>query len=332
MSTADPAGSATGRPTDATDPATAEPASPSAPVDAPEPAAETGKHAVVRPAPVPPPPAPETDAAAPLIRTSYRDAPPIGAPAAAAASTAAAAPTPAPAPAPTPAPAPAPAPVPTVTAEQPIVAAPPAASSAETTATLPPIAAAPIAAAPMTAARVGAAPAAAAPAATTELFPEPNAPTSTSKGTHVLGALVGILLAPIGAAVLLLGQARILAEQAPQWDGTLDVAGVVLVGVGLLSLVWVALLGLWTPAAPIAGGAVLTLVGGFALVLPGVAHEQVLAVLDSSGWKLTITQVTVAGTSGTLVTVGTLMLVGGIVAGAARRRGVRIGEFRARHR
>ena len=83
---------------------------------------------------------------------------------------------------------------------------------------------------------------------------------------------------------------------------------------------------------PITGGTVLTLAGIVYLYLPSVAREQTLNVLTSSGWRLTVTQVTVAGTSGMVLAVGFLLLLAGIVAALARRRGVHLGEFRERHR
>jgi hypothetical protein len=258
-----------------------------------EPPTDTGKHAAVRPAPLPPPPAPE--------RTSTR----------------------------TPATSTSPA-----TSEQTSVAAPesttvlPAATPTTPEPTSGPTPATPVGAPPV---------AAAARAATTqeqdpELFPEPNAPRSTSVGTHILGLLVGLVLAPLAAGVLLLGQSRILAAQLPDWDASVDVTGIVLVALGVLGLAWVALLAVWTPAAPIAGGIVLTVAGVVALVAPQLVQTQTLRVLDSDGWQTTITQVTVAGTSGTLIVAGFLVLVAGLVAALAHRRGVKLGAFRERHR
>ncbi|GEL96843.1 hypothetical protein [Cellulomonas terrae] len=164
------------------------------------------------------------------------------------------------------------------------------------------------------------------------LFPDPNAPRSTSVGSHILGVIVGLILAPIGVAVLLLGESRILQAQVSGWDASTEVLGIVLVSLGLLLLGCVLLLALWTPAVPITGGAVLTLAGAVYLYLPSVAREQTLNLLTSSGWRLTVTQVTVAGTSGMVLAAGFLLLLAGIVTGAARRRGVRLGEFRERHR
>ncbi|MGY4645397.1 hypothetical protein [Cellulomonas sp. URHB0016] len=164
------------------------------------------------------------------------------------------------------------------------------------------------------------------------LFPDPNAPRSTSLGAHVLGVVVGLVLAPIGIATTLLGQSRILAAQVDGWDGSTEVLGIVLVTAGLLLLAVVVLLGLWTPSVPLTGGAALALVGSVYLYAPALAREQTLNVLSSSGWRLTVTQVTVAGTSGTLVVAGVLLLVAGLVTALARRFGVRLGAFRERHR
>lgn len=278
------------------------------PVPAPpatEPAVDTGKHAVVRPAPVPPPPA-RPDATAPqtpVPATTDTTAVPAAAPDPVVAAT--------------PARAEAPVRRPVAAATAPATASPTPTPTAEQTAVHP--APEPVETDPR-------------PDQKPELFPAPNAPRTTTWGTHVLGALVGLLLAPLAAGVLLLGQSRILAEQAPGWDASLDVTGIVLVGLGLLALGWVAILAVWTPAAPITGGLVVGVIGGFALIAPGIARSQTLRVVDSDGWRTTVTQVTVAGTSGTLIVAGFLVLIAGLVAVLAHRRGVRLGAFRERHR
>ncbi|KMM46531.1 hypothetical protein CWIS_04710 [Cellulomonas sp. A375-1] len=164
------------------------------------------------------------------------------------------------------------------------------------------------------------------------LFPSPNAPHRTATGTHVLGALAGLLLAPLAVTVLLLGQSRILAVQVVGWDDAVDWSGVVLVVLALVALGWVALLAVWTPAAPITGGVVLTVLGAVALTAPHVVHAQVLRVVDESSWRSTALEVTVAGTSGTLLVAGFLLLLAGVVALAAHRRGLALGAFRERHR
>jgi len=244
---------------------------PAAARTAPEASLDTGRHAVVRPAPTPP------DEPAPDPVVTPATAPETAAPAT------------------TPAP---------TTPATPATPAAPAAFAAP----------APVA------------------AADDHLFPDPNAPKSTTVGSHILGVLVGLILAPVGAGVLLLGESRILQAQVDGWDASTEVLGIVLVTLGVLLLGAVLLLGLWTPAVPITAGTVLTLAGIVYLYLPSIAREQTLTVLTSSGWRSTVTQVTVAGTSGMVLAVGFLLLLAGLVAAAARRRGVHLGEFRERHR
>jgi hypothetical protein len=164
------------------------------------------------------------------------------------------------------------------------------------------------------------------------LFPAPNAPRSPSAGTHVLGVIVGLILGPVAVAGVLLGQSRILAVQVDRWDASLDVLGIVLVSVGLLLLGCVLLLGVWTAAVPITAGIVLTALGGFYLYAPGVARRQTLGLLTTEGWHTQVTQVTVVGTSGTLLVAGFLVLVGGLVVAGARRHGLHLGAFRERNR
>lgn len=257
-----------------------------------EPPPDTGRHAVVRPEPVPPPPA-RTSArpAAPSPVTGPATAPPQGA-----------------------------GPTTPLDGTRVVPAVDPAAPAAPAPAATAPAAPAPAATAPS------------APAGDDALFPEPNAPRTTAVGTHVLGALVGLVLAPLALAVLLLGQSRILAVQVIGWDDTVDWSGVVLVALGLLALGWVAVLAVWTPAAPLTGGAVLTVLGVVALVTPHVVRTQVLRVVGDSSWRSTALEVTVAGTSGTLLVAGVLLLLAGVAAHAAHRRGLVLGAFRERHR
>jgi hypothetical protein len=260
-----------------TDPVVEKPTAPvvAAPVaETPEPVSlDTGRHAVVRPAPVPPEdPAPTTPVAV------------AGTP-------------------------------PTSTLVDPPTAAVPAASTSQ---------------APEPVASYGAI--TPEPEADGRLFPDPNAPSSPSAGSRVLGILVGLILAPIAVAVLLLGESQILEAQVDGWDATTSVFGIVLVTLGLLLLGCVLLLGAWTAAVPITGGAVLTAAGAVYLYAPSIARDQTLNLLTSSGWRLTITQVTVAGTSGMVLAVGFLLLLAGIVIASARKRGVHLGEFRERHK
>ncbi|MFS0705798.1 hypothetical protein AB6N23_14890, partial [Cellulomonas sp. 179-A 9B4 NHS] len=164
-----------------------------------------------------------------------------------------------------------------------------------------------------------------------DLFPDPNAPRTVHPLTHVLGVVVGLLLAPVAAVVTLLGQSRVLRVQAGDWDASLEILGIVLVSVGVVLLAAVVLLALWTPAVPLTGGVVLGALGGLALYAPGIARQQALALVGDA-WSRTTVEATVAATSGTLLLVGVLLLVSGLVAAAARRRGVHLGAFRERNR
>ena len=164
------------------------------------------------------------------------------------------------------------------------------------------------------------------------LFPDPNAPRSPSAGSHVLGVIVGLILGPIAIGALLLGESQVLDAQVDGWDATTDVLGIILVTLGLLLLGCILLLGLWTAAVPITSGGLLTIAGAVYLYAPSVARDQTLNILTSSGWRVTVTQVTVAGTSGMVLVAGFLLLLAGLVIASARKRGLHLGEFRERHK
>ncbi|WP_448062206.1 hypothetical protein [Cellulomonas hominis] len=156
----------------------------------------------------------------------------------------------------------------------------------------------------------------------------PLPPRRAGAWTHVLGAVVGVLLTPLAVVGVLIGQARILAVQAPAWDGSFDAVGVVLVTLGGLALALVLLLGLWTPAVPIAGGLLATLVGAVYLYVPATLHPETVRWFATDSTRGTVTEATVAATSGTVFLVGAVLLVAGLVAVVARRVGVRSGQFR----
>ncbi|GAA4628190.1 hypothetical protein [Cellulomonas oligotrophica] len=293
MSTSDPQGPRTTTP-DAAEPPTPHPAPDVEP--AAEPAVDTGRHAVARPAPAPPEDVPADAHTGPALVPGTGPVPVVAAPA------------PAPAPAPSPAPAP------------PSAASPPVAPPAE-----PRPATGATAAVPRTVASPVEDPA-------DELFPDPNAPRTPTWGAHVGGVLVALLITPFAIGLTLLGQSRILVVQAGTWDASLDVLGIVLVSIGLVLLCTLLALGLWTAAVPLTAGTVLTVTGAFALYAPGVARAQALEIVTSDAWTVTVTHVVVAGTSGTLLVAGALLLVAGLVTALARRRGVHLGVFRERNR
>ncbi|MBO3094351.1 hypothetical protein [Cellulomonas dongxiuzhuiae] len=165
-----------------------------------------------------------------------------------------------------------------------------------------------------------------------ELFPDSHAPRTPHAGTHVLGALVGLVLAPLALGLLLLGQSRILRVQVEGWDASLELLGIVLVSAGALLLAGLLALGLWSAAVPLTAGLVLGVVGGLQIYAPGIARETTLDVVGADSWELTVTQATVAGTSGTTIAVGVLLLTAGAVVALTRRHGVRLGAFRERNR
>ncbi len=156
----------------------------------------------------------------------------------------------------------------------------------------------------------------------------PLPPRQPGAWTHVLGAVVGVLLTPLAVVGVLIGQARILAVQAPGWDGSFDAVGVVLVTLGALALALVLLLGLWTPAVPLAGGLLATLVGVAYLYAPATLHPDTVRWFATDSTRGTVTEATVAATSGTVFLIGVVLLVAGLVAVGARRAGVRVGLSR----
>lgn len=165
-----------------------------------------------------------------------------------------------------------------------------------------------------------------------ELFPDPHAPRTPHTGTHVLGALLGIVLAPFAVGLLLLGQSRVLRVQVDGWDASLELLGIVLVSAGVLLLVALLVLGVWSAAVPTAAGILVAALGGLQLYAPGIARTTTLDVVGADAWFQVVTQATVAGTSGTTLVAGTLLLAGGLVTALARRHGVRLGAFRERNR
>lgn len=165
-----------------------------------------------------------------------------------------------------------------------------------------------------------------------ELFPDPHAPRTPHAGSHVLGTLVGLVLAPVALVLLLLGQSRVLEVQVEGWDASLELLGIVLVSAAALLLAALLALGLWSAAVPITAGLVLGAVGGLQLYAPGIARAATLDLVGADAWYLTVTQATVAGTSGTTLVAGVLLLTAGVVVALARRHGVHLGAFRERNR
>lgn len=150
--------------------------------------------------------------------------------------------------------------------------------------------------------------------------PEPARRPGGGPVRHLLGALVGLVVGVIGVWTVLFGQSRVLAAQAPGWDASYDVLGVVLVTAGVLVLALVLGLGLWTPAVPLTAGLVATVVGVVLLYVPATTHVDVVRWFGTDGTEYSVVRATVTATSGTVFVVGALLLVAGLVLGAARRR------------
>lgn len=165
-------------------------------------------------------------------------------------------------------------------------------------------------------------------APTAGLAPEP--PTRTGLGGHLLGVVVGLLLGPLAAVAVLVGQGRVLGVQAPAWDAGVDGLGIALVLVGALVAAAVVLLGRWTAAVPMTAGVLLTLAGVIAVVAPGPAHREAVRLLATQASGTTVARATVAATSGTLATLGLAVLAAAVVTVLSRRHGHAIGEHQAR--
>lgn len=159
--------------------------------------------------------------------------------------------------------------------------------------------------------------------------PEPIPAGGVGFGGHVLGVVAGLLLTTFAVVLLVLGQARILGSDDPTAP---DGVGIVLVTLGVVLLATVVVGGARTATAPLTGGAVFTVLGGFYLFAPTVARDQTLRLLATDASRTTVIYATVASTIGGLFVVGVLMLAGGCALVVARRRGRRVGEFRERNR
>ncbi|CAN5187060.1 hypothetical protein BH11ACT1_BH11ACT1_28160 [soil metagenome] len=174
------------------------------------------------------------------------------------------------------------------------------------------------------------------PTTRTDVVPEPVAPRATGFGGHVWGVLIGVLATAVALPLALVGQGRILAVQSggssDSWDASLDRWGIALVTAAVLLLAVVVYLGVRTAAAPISGGILATVAGALFLYAPGIARNETMRWLATTNSRETVSHATVAGTSGTILLVGFLLLMAGVATAGAKRRGRVLGEFRERGR
>ena len=139
-------------------------------------------------------------------------------------------------------------------------------------------------------------------------------------GRHLAGVLAGLLVGAVGVWTVVFGQSRVLAAQAPGWDASYDVVGVLLVTAGVLVLAVVLGLGLWSPAVPLTAGLVASVVGVVLLYVPATTHVDVVRWFATDATRGSVVRATVTATSGTVFVVGALLLVAGLVLAVARRR------------
>lgn len=149
----------------------------------------------------------------------------------------------------------------------------------------------------------------------------PEASRPPGWGRRVGGALVGLVLTPVAFLLTGVGSAR-LAE-ATGATAQADALGTALLVLGVLVLAALALLGAWSPAAPVAGGLVWGLgVGTAAVVRPG-RFEELAERLGVAGAPAATEQFARSASGGLLLVVGALLLAAGIAAALARRTGRR---------
>ena len=152
----------------------------------------------------------------------------------------------------------------------------------------------------------------------------PEAPAKPGAWRHVLGVLLGLLVTPVGLLLVGVGIAR-LADIAGTDDMGTDALGVGLLVGGLVLLATVLALGIWTPALPIAGGAVWGVGLGVAYMAVPDAMEDLVESITGDV-PAPADQLAQTAMSGYLVVVGTLLLAGGIATAVSRRRGRRWAE------
>lgn len=155
-------------------------------------------------------------------------------------------------------------------------------------------------------------------ATTSDPFPTPVAPRGVGFGGHLLGALFGLVLGPLAVLVAGLGQSRIVhayAEPQPEWVQGL---GITLVALGAVLLIGVVLLGLWTAAVPITGGAVVTAVGLTFMVIPERAYTEALRLFRTDANSVTVVNLATEGVSGVVLLLGVLLLTAGIAISVSR--------------
>jgi hypothetical protein len=144
-------------------------------------------------------------------------------------------------------------------------------------------------------------------------IPEP--PARPGFGSHLLAAVLGLILTPFAVLITGVGTFRLVDAAG---DTDLDALGLLLGGVALL--VVIVLLGAWSAALPITGGLVWGVgLGAAYLSVPDVVDDAVAAVWADTV-PAAIEQFADYATNGHLVVIGALLVTAGVATAIARRR------------
>lgn len=154
-------------------------------------------------------------------------------------------------------------------------------------------------------------------------------PLDEAEGTpgfarHLFGFLLGLLLTPVGLALLGIGLGRLDAVAAMRGAG-LEPSDVGLLAGGVGVLACVALLGAWTPAVPVTGGVVWGLAAGTAAIMwPRFTEDLLASMVDDT--LVPVDHLARTASGGDLAVVGALLAAAGVAAAIGRHRGRRRAE------
>jgi hypothetical protein len=138
--------------------------------------------------------------------------------------------------------------------------------------------------------------------------------------------VLGLVLTPFALLVVGIGTAG-LGEIAGKDDVTGDFLSLGLLVAGVAVLVAIVLLGVWSPAMPIAGGLVWGIGLGVAyLVVPNRMATFVESLTSDGSIPKPVSELADAAMSGYLLAFGMLIVAGGLAAAFARRSGRRWAE------
>lgn len=151
------------------------------------------------------------------------------------------------------------------------------------------------------------------------------AATGPSLWEHLVGILLGVVLAALGLLTIGLGAARISELNV---DGIqVDNLGIVFVCLGAVIVAAVLSLGLWTAAVPFTAGIITTAAGGLLLFAPQIGANVINNLLRNNSNAVTIDWLIADGNAGWYFILGILLLVSGIVNSTLKRRVRRVAKM-----